>query len=117
MMNKSNSIEAIDKTDLSEQTKFRLDEISTIENYFIEEINQRKSCSKKLNKYIAAFDYKDKILTVLSATTGGVSICSFTSIAGAPVPIASAIFILMFSLATGITKKIIEYNKKKKEKA
>ena len=45
-MNKSNSIEAIDKTDLSEQTKFRLVEISKIENYCIEEINQRKSCSK-----------------------------------------------------------------------
>ena len=45
-MNKRNSIEAIDKTDLSEQTKFRLDEISKIENYFIEEINQRKSSSK-----------------------------------------------------------------------
>ena len=55
-MNKCNSIEAIDKTDLSEQTKFRLDEISKIENYFIEEINQRKSCSKKLSKYVAAFD-------------------------------------------------------------
>ena len=41
-MNKSNSIEAIDKIDLSEQTKFRLDETSKIENYFIEEINQRK---------------------------------------------------------------------------
>ena len=41
-MNKSNSIETIDKTDLSEQTKFRVDEISKIENYFSEEINQRK---------------------------------------------------------------------------
>ena len=60
MMNKSNSIEAIDKTDLSEQTKFRLDEISKIENYFIEEINQRKSCSRKLNKYVTAFDYIDR---------------------------------------------------------
>ena len=48
-MNKSNSITAIDRTDLSEQTKFWLDEISKIENYFIEEINQRKSCSQKLN--------------------------------------------------------------------
>ena len=38
-MNKSNSIEAIDKTNLSEKTKFRLDEISEIENCFIEEIN------------------------------------------------------------------------------
>ena len=68
-MNKSNSIEAIDRTDLSEKTKFRLDEISKIENYFHEEIHQRKSCSKKLSKYVAAFDCIDKILIVLSATT------------------------------------------------
>ena len=44
-MNESNSIEAIDKTNLTQQTKFRLDEISKIENYFHEDINQRKSCS------------------------------------------------------------------------
>ena len=79
-MNKSNSIEAIDRTDLSEQTKFRLDELSKIENYFLEEINQRKSCSKKLSKYAAAFDYIYKVLIVSSATTGGVSICLFTSV-------------------------------------
>ena len=72
-MNKSNSIGAIDKTDLSEQTKFRLDEISKIENYFIEEINQRKSCSQKLHKYVTTFDYIYKILIVLSATSSGVS--------------------------------------------
>ena len=95
-MNKQISIEAIDKTDLSEQTKFWLDEISKIENFFIEEINQRKSSSKNLSKYVAAFEYIDKILIVLSATTGGVYICSFTSIVGAPVGIASASFILIF---------------------
>ena len=117
MMNKSNSIEAIDKTDLSEQTKFRLDEISKIENYFIEEINQRKSCSKKLSKYVAAFDYIDKILIVLSATTGGVSICSFTSVVGAPVGIASASFTLIFSLTTEIVKKVLTITRKKTEKA
>ena len=74
MMNKSNFIEAIDRTDLSEQTKFWLDEISKIENYFIEEINQRKSCSKKLSKYVDVFDYIDQALIVLSATTGVVSV-------------------------------------------
>ena len=95
-MNKQISIEAIDKTDLSEQTKFWLDEISKIENFFIEEINQKKSSSKNLSKYVAAFEYIYKILIVLSATTGGVYICSFTSIAGAPVGIASASFILIF---------------------
>ena len=113
-MNKSNSIEAIDKTNLSEQTKFRLNGISKIENYFIEEINQRKLCSKILNKYVAVFDYIDKILIVLSATTGGVSICSFTSIVGAPVRIASASFTLIFSLSTGIVKKLLNITRKKK---
>ena len=48
-MNESNSIKASDKTNLTEQTKFRLGEIIGIENYFYQEVNQRKSCSKKLN--------------------------------------------------------------------
>ena len=103
-MNKSNSIGATDKTDLSEQTKSLLDEISKIQNYFIEEINQRKSSSQKLNKYVVTFDYIDKILIVLSATTGGVSIISFTSIIGAPVGIASASFTLIVSVTTRIAK-------------
>ena len=61
-MNESNSIEAINKTNLTNQTKIRLDKISKIENYLIEEINQRKSCSKKLSKYVAVFDYIDQTL-------------------------------------------------------
>ena len=40
-MNERNSIEAIDKINLTNQTKFGLDKISKIENYFIEDINQR----------------------------------------------------------------------------
>ena len=113
-MNKCNSIEAIGKRDLSEQTKFWLDEISKIESYFIEEINQRKSRSKKLSKYVAAFDYIDETLIILSATTGGVSMNSFTSIVGAPIGIASASFTLIFSLSTGITKKLLNKTRKKK---
>ena len=42
--------ETIDKTNLTNQAKFSLGEISKTENCFIEEINQRKSSSKKLNK-------------------------------------------------------------------
>ena len=85
---------------LSEQTKFRLSEIIGIENYFHQEINQRKSYSKKLSKYVTAFDYIDKVLIALSATSGGVSIVLFTSIIGAPVGITSASFTLIFSLTT-----------------
>ena len=57
------------------------------------------------------------ILIVLSATNAGVSICSFTSVVGATVEIASAISTLIFSLTTGIVKKITKHNKKEKEKA
>ena len=49
-MNENNSIEAIDKTNLTEETKFPLNETIGIDNYFYQEINQRKSCCKKLNK-------------------------------------------------------------------
>ena len=49
-MNESNSIKAIDKTNLSEQTKFQLSETIRIEHHFYQEIDQIKSCSKKLNK-------------------------------------------------------------------
>ena len=54
-------MDEIDKTKLSNQTKFRLDEIKEIENYFNSESNQRKLCSKKLSKYVTTFDYIDKI--------------------------------------------------------
>ena len=37
-MNESNCVEAIDKTILSEQTKFRLSEIIGIENYFYQNL-------------------------------------------------------------------------------
>ena len=73
-----------------------------LKSYFIEEINQRKSCCEKLNIYVTTFDYIDKVLIALSATTGGVSLISSTSIIGAPVEIASASFTLIFSLTTGI---------------
>ena len=97
---------------MTDKTKFRLNEITKIENYFNSEINQRKLCSKKLSKYVTAFDYTDKILIVLSATTGEVYIVSHVTVVGAPVGIASAVFTIVFSLATGIIKKLLNRNKK-----
>ena len=99
---------------MTEQTKFRLDEISKIENYFHEETNQRKSCSKTSSQYVAVLDYIDKVLIVLSVTSSGVSIILFTSIVGAPVGIAS--LTLYFSLTTGIVKKLLNITRSKKKK-
>ena len=68
-----------------------------------------------MNKYVNAFDYIEKILIVLSATIGWVSIISFRSIVGAPVGIASASFTLIFSLTTGIVKKLLNITRKKRK--
>ena len=114
-MNECNSIE-IDKTSFTDQTKYRLNEITKTENYFNSEINQRKLCSRKLSKYVAAFDYIDKVLIVLSATNGGVCIISSVSVVGAPVGVAGASFTLMFSLTTGIIKKLLSITRNKKKK-
>ena len=106
----------IDETKLTDQTKLRLYEIKNIENYFINEINERKSYSKKLSRYVTIFDYIDKILIILSAKTGGISIILFTTAIGAPVGIASASFTFIFCLSTGIIKKLPNITRKKKKK-
>ena len=121
-MNESNSIETLTNTysnlnaiPLSDHIKFRLNEINKMKDYFNSKIQQRKTISKRLSKYIAAFDCIEKTLIVLSVLSGGISIMSFTSVIGVPVGIASASFTLMFSLTTGIIRFLkITRNKKKK---
>ena len=49
-MNENNSTKVTDKTNLTEKTKFRLSKTIGIENYFYQEVNQRKLYSKKLNE-------------------------------------------------------------------
>ena len=67
---------------------------------------------------LAAFDYIDKALIVLSALTGGVCIIFSVSVVGAPVGIVGASYTLIFSLTTEINnKKAAKHNKKYKEKA
>ena len=106
----------IDQTKLTDQTKFRLYEIKKINNCFINDIHQQKSFSKKLNRHVTIFDYIDKMLIVLSATTSGVSIISFTSTIGTTVGTVSASFTLIFPLTTGIIKKLLNMTINKNRK-
>ena len=55
LFNAINIIETIDRTNLTDQTKFRLSEITKIENYFNHEIKKWKLNNKKLSKYVACF--------------------------------------------------------------
>ena len=77
------------------------------EYYFHQDINQRKLCCKKLSKFVAAFEY---------IKNGEVSIISLTNVVGAPAGIANASFTLIFSLTTGIIKKLISITRNKKKK-
>ena len=85
-MNEGNSTGTANTySNLGDQIKFRLTKISKMKDSFNSKIQERKIMSKKLSKYIAAFDYFDKTLIVLSAASGGISIISFASIVGVPV--------------------------------
>ena len=100
---------------LSDQRKFRLNEINKTKDYFNSEIQERKAMSKKLSKYIAAFDFIDKTLIVLAATSVGISIifykCYWNSCMNSK---CKFYFDIFFSYR--YNKKIIESNKKGKEK-
>ena len=71
--------------------------------------------SKRLGKYIASFDYFDKALIALSATSGNISIASFVIVIGIPVGIASASLSLTFSLSTGLVKGLLKTTRNKKK--
>ena len=96
--------------------RFRLNKINEIENYLIAEIKERELMSKRLSKYIASFDYFDKSLIVLSATSGSIYIASFATVIGTPIGIASASLSLAFSLSTGLVKKLVKITRYKKKK-
>ena len=57
-MNNSNLevCKANEISELTDLTKYRLDEINNIKAYFNAEIKERKDIVKKISKYIVAFD-------------------------------------------------------------
>ena len=111
-----NSIEGnpIETLNLDNQ-QFGVNKINEIRNNFIAEIKESELMSKIPCKYIASFDYFDKPLIVLSATSGSICIASFPTVIGTPVGIASASLSLTFSLSTGLVKKYYKTTRNKKE--
>ena len=101
---------------LNDQTKSRLNEINKIKDYFNSEIQERETINKNLSKSIASLDNMDKVLIVLSATSGGVSIMSHASVIGIPAGIISSSFTLVFSLTIGIIKNVLKETRKNKKK-
>ena len=64
--------------------------------------------SKRFYRYIASFDYLDKLLTVSPVTTGIISIASIATI--------SASFRFSSSISTGIAKRLLRRTRNNKKK-
>ena len=102
--------------ELNDLTKFRLDEINKIKDYLNAETKERKDIVKKISKYTVAFDYAEKNFITLSASFGTLSIALHATIVGIPVGIAGASLTLIFTVTTGVVKKLLNVTRKKKKK-
>ena len=113
-MSKANRANEI--SELKDLTKYRLDEINKIKDYFNTEIKERKDIVKKISKYIVAFDYADKLFYTLSASFGTLSIASYATIVEIPVGIVGASLTLIFTVTIGVIKTLLNITRKKKKK-
>ena len=111
-VSKANAVSEM--SELNDLTKFRLDEINKMKDYLNAEIKERKDTVKKNSKYIVAFDYADKLFITLSASFGTLSIVSHATVVGIPVGIAGASLTVIFTVTTGVVKKILNITRKKR---
>ena len=102
--------------ELNAITRFRLDEINKIKEYFNSEIKERNDIIKKSSKYIVTLDYADKIFVTLSASFGTLTLVSHATIVGIPVGIAGSSLTLIFTITTGIIKKLLNITRKKRKR-
>ena len=110
-MSKANEI-----SELKDFTKYRIDKINKVKEYFNAEIKERKDIIKKISKYIVAFDYAEKLFITLSASFGTLSIASYATVVGIPAGIAVASLTLIFTITTGVVKTLLNITRKKKKK-
>ena len=103
-------------SELKDLTKYRLDEVNKIKEYFNAEIKERKDIVKKISKYIVAFDNADKVFITLSASFGTLSIASYATVVGISAGIAGASLTLIFTVTTGVVKTLLNITRKKKKK-
>ena len=111
----NSNLKANEISELKDLTKYRLDEINKIKDYFNAEIKERKDIIKKISKYIVAFDYADKVFITLSASFGTLS-ASYSTVVGIPAGIAGASLTLIFTVTTGVVKTLLNITRKKEEK-
>ena len=102
--------------EFNDLTKFRLDEINKIKDYFNLQIKERKEITKNLVNILLFLIMLTKFLITLSAPFSTLSLISHATVVGIPVGLAGSYLTVLFSITTGIVKKILNTTRKKKKK-
>ena len=90
---------------LQEPQSYRLNKLSKIEAYFLNEIEVREQFAKKMKRFNTIPGIVNTGLITSIVITGGISIAAFSSAVELPVGIALSGTSILLSLATAITRK------------
>ena len=99
-----------------ETQTYRLNKLSEVETFFLDEIDVREQTAIKMKRFNTITDIVDKGLTTSTVITGGISAAAFASNFRLPVGIALSGTSLILSLATAITRKSFKIFTVKQEK-
>ena len=99
-----------------EPQSYRLNKLSEIEAFFLDEIEVREQIAKKMKRFNTITGIVDTGLITSTVITGGISIAAFANGVGLPVGIALSGTSLLLSLATAITQKSFKIFTVKQEK-
>ena len=99
-----------------EPQSYRLNKLSEIEAFFLDEIEVREQIAKKMKRFNIITGMVDTGLITSTVITGGIFIAAFANGVGLPVGIALSGTSLILSLATGITQKSFKILTVKQEK-
>ena len=95
--------------------RLKLKNINETRNYFLEEMEQNKSMSKKYKNICKTLNYIEHFLILASTITGYISISAFPSLLGIFIGItSSAIGLKICAKAAGIKKHKSIIKRKKK---
>ena len=99
-----------------EPQTYRLNKLSEIQAYFLNEIEVHEQIAKKMKGFNTITGIVDTGLITSTVITGGISIAAVASGVGLPVGIALSGTSLLLSLATAITRKSFKIFTVKQEK-
>ena len=114
--NKTKIYPDLNPTVPQEPQSYRLNKLSEIEAFFLDEIEVREQIAKKMKRFNTITGIVDTGLITSTVITGGISIAAFASGVGLPVGIALSGTSLLLSLATAITRKSFKIFTVKQEK-